>query len=88
MIGAFRLESQMLPGNGKFQRTGLGSDREAKEATDTAFNFLKANCRRISGNISITTNDFIINYQDLQGLGITSNLALPSFGGDVLNCFR
>ena len=78
MIGAFRLESQMLPGNGKYQRTGLGSDREAKEATDTAFNFLKANCRRISGNISITTNDFIINYQDLQGLGITSNLALPS----------
>lgn len=78
MIGAFRLESQMLPGNGKFQRTGLSSDREAKEATDTAFNFLKANCRRISGNISITTNDFIINYQDLQGLGITSNLALPS----------
>ena len=78
MIGVFRLESQMLPGNGKFQRTGLGSDREAKEATDTAFNFLKANCRRISGNISITTNDFIINYQDLQGLGLTSNLALPS----------
>lgn len=78
MIGAFRLESQMLPENGKFQRTGLGSDREAKEATDTAFNFLKANCRRISGNISITTNDFIINYQDLQGLGLTSNLALPS----------
>lgn len=78
MIGVFRLESQMLPGNGKFQRTGLGSDREAKEATNTAFNFLKANCRRISGNISITTNDFIINYQDLQGLGITSNLALPS----------
>lgn len=78
MIGAFRLESQMLPGNGKFQRTGLGSDREAKEATDTAFNFLKVNCRRISGNISITTNDFIINYQDLQGLGLTSNLALPS----------
>ena len=78
MIGAFRLESQMLPGNGKFQRTGVGSDRAAKEATDTAFNFLKANCRRISGNISITTNDFIINYQDLQGLGLTSNLALPS----------
>lgn len=78
MIGAFRLESQMLPENGKFQRTGLGSDREAKEATDTAFNLLKANCRRISGNISITTNDFIINYQDLQGLGLTSNLALPS----------
>ncbi len=43
MIGVFRLESQMLPGNGKFERTGLGSDREVKEATNTAFNFLKAN---------------------------------------------
>ena len=26
MIGVFRLESQMLPGNGKFERTGLGSE--------------------------------------------------------------
>ena len=38
MIGVFRLESQMLPGNGKFERTGLGSEREAREATNTAFN--------------------------------------------------
>lgn len=30
MIGVFRLESQMLPGNGKFDRTGLGSDRDAE----------------------------------------------------------
>ena len=43
MLGVFRLESQMLPGNGKFERTGIGSDRDAKESTNTAFNFLKAN---------------------------------------------
>ena len=43
MIGVFRLESQMLPGNGKFERTGLASDQKAKEATNTAFNYLKAN---------------------------------------------
>lgn len=78
MIGVFRLESQMLPGNGKFQRTGLTSDRGAKEATDTAFNYLKANAKRISGGISTTTKDYIINYQDLQGIGITEQLALPS----------
>ena len=78
MIGLFRLESQMLPGNGKFERTGLGADREAKEATNTAFNFLKANSNRISGSISTTTKDYIINYQDLQGIGITGKLALPT----------
>ena len=58
MIGLFRLESQMLPGNGKFERTGLGADRDAKEATNTAFNFLKANSNRISGSISTTTKDY------------------------------
>lgn len=78
MIGVFRLESQMLPGNGKFERTGLGSDREAKEATNTAFNFLKANANRISGTISTITKDYIINYQDLQGIGMTGKLALPT----------
>ena len=78
MIGVFRLESQMLPGNGKFDRTGLGSDRDAKEATDTAFKYLKANGSRISGTLSTTMRDYIINYQDLQGIGMTSKLALPT----------
>lgn len=78
MIGVFRLESQMLAGNGKFDRTGLGSDRECKEAVDTAFNFLKANGNRISGSLGALNKDFIINYQDLQGLGMTKVLALPT----------
>ena len=78
MIGVFRLESQMLPGNGKFERTGLGSDRDCKESTNTAFNFLKANGHRISSGISTTMRDYIINYQDLQGIGMTGKLALPT----------
>ena len=78
MIGAFRLESQMLPGNGKFDKTGLGTERGAKEATDTAFNFLRANARRISGNISTTEKNYVVNYQDLQGIGMTDRLALPT----------
>ena len=78
MIGVFRLESQMLPGSGKFERTGIGSDRDAKEATNTAFNSLKANGGRISSSISTSTKDYIINYQDLQGIGMTGKLALPT----------
>ena len=78
MIGVFRLESQMLPGNGKFDRTGLGSDRDCREATNTAYNYLKANGGHISGSISVATKDYVINYQDLQGLGMTSTLALPT----------
>lgn len=78
MIGVFRLESQMLPGNGKFERTGIGTDRDAKEATNAAFNFLKANGNRISGNISTVTRDYVIHYQDLQGIGMTGKLAMPT----------
>ena len=78
MIGVYRLETQMLPGNGKFERTGLGTDRDAKEATNTAFNFLKASGGHISNSISTTTKDYIVNYQDLNGVGITKFLTLPS----------
>ena len=78
MLGVFRLESEMMPGSGKFNPTGLESDRRNKEAVMTAFNYLKANSNSISGNISTTTKDYIINYQDLQGIGMTSRLALPT----------
>lgn len=78
MLGAFRLETQMLPGGGKLTLTGIGSERESKEAANTAFNFLKANGKRISNGISTTQKDYLINYQDMQGIGMTPTLALPS----------
>lgn len=52
MIGLFRLETQMLSGTGKFDRTGIGSDRECRESSSIAFNFLKANSNRISQSIN------------------------------------
>jgi ATP-dependent Lon protease len=78
MIGVFRLETQTLPGGGRFERTGLGSDRDAREATNTAFNYLKASGDTISRSISTTTKDYIINYQDLNGIGMTKYLTLPT----------
>ena len=53
-------------------------DRDARESSSAAFSFLKANGNRISGNISTTTKDYIINYQDLQGIGMTGKLAMPT----------
>ena len=47
-------------------------------SNEPVFNFLKANSNRISGSISTTSKDYIINYQDLQGIGMTKNLALPT----------
>ena len=71
MIGCYRLETQMMPVNGKLTCTGIGSGKEPMD-------YLKANGNAISGNISTTTKDYIINYQDMLGLGMTGNLALPT----------
>ena len=78
IIGVFCLESQMLPGNGKFEKKGFSLDQHSKSAADTAYSYLKANGNAISQSISTTTKDYIIDYQDLQGIGMTKNLALST----------
>lgn len=78
MIGLFRLESQILPGTGKLTCNGIGAEREARESTQNAFNYLKANSNHISQSISTTNKDYIIQYQDLQGIGMTNKLSLST----------
>lgn len=78
ILGVFKLETQMISGTGKFERTGLGSNSKAKEAVDNAFKYLKANSKNISGNISTTTKDYLVHVQDLNGIGMTANLTLPT----------
>ena len=78
MIGVFKIETEMVTGSGKFERTGIGSDREAKESIDTAYRYLKANSKNISGTISTATKDYLMHVQDLNGIGITNQLTLAS----------
>lgn len=79
MIGVYKIETQVVSGSGKFEKTGLGSDREAKEAIETAFRFFKANSKKISGTISTTTKDYLMHVVDINGVGMTSELSLAAF---------
>ena len=76
MIGVFRLESQMLPGNGKFDRTGLGSDRECREASNTAFNFLKANGNRIRLPTLIAISSIALLRPAVSGLAVLGEISI------------
>ena len=78
MLGVYKIEMQMTAGAGKFERTGIGSDIRAKEAVDSAYSYLKANAKNISHSISLTTRDYLLHIQDLNGVGMTSHLTLPS----------
>lgn len=77
-LGTYKLETQMTSGNGKFERTGINSDSGAKEAMDSAYRYLKANSRSVSQSISLTTKDYVVHVQDLNGIGMTKTLSLPT----------
>jgi ATP-dependent Lon protease len=79
MIGAYKIEVQVVSGSGKFEKTGLGAYREAKEAIDTAFRFFKANSKSISRSITTTNKDYLMHVVDIHGVGLTSELALAAF---------
>ena len=78
MIGVYKLEVEVVGGTGKFEKTGLGYDREAKESIETAFRYFKANSRSISASISTTNKDYLMHIQDVNGVGMTSSLSLAA----------
>lgn len=79
MIGAYKVETEVISGSGKFEKTGLASDREAKESIETAFRYFRANSKNVSGTISTTTKDYLMHVQDIHGVGLTGELALTAF---------
>ena len=81
MIGPYKIETEVINGNGKFEKTGLGSDRQIKETIDTAFKYFKVNSKNISGSISVTARDYMMHIQDISGIGMSSELSLAALVG-------
>ncbi len=81
MIGVYKLENQVVSGTGKFDKSGVGSSREARESLDTAFRFFTANSKAISNTISTKTKDYLMHISDLQGIGLTDELAIAELIG-------
>ncbi len=78
-IGVYKIELQVVNGNGKFDRSGLNSNSQAKEAANTAVNYFKANAKSISQMIKVKEKDYFLHIQDLYGVGMTSDIALAYF---------
>ena len=81
MIGVYKLENQVVSGTGKFDKSGVGSSRETKESLDTAFRFFTANSKSVSNSISTKTKDYLMHITDLQGIGLTPELAIAELIG-------
>lgn len=81
MIGVYKLENEVVSGTGKFDKSGIGSHRGAKESLDTAFRYFAANNKSISHTISTKTKDYLMHISDLQGIGLTSELGVAELIG-------
>ena len=79
MIGTFKIEVESTSGHGKFAISGIGTDRETKEALNTAFNYFKANKKSISASIQVDNVDYLLHIEDLQGVGASKDISLASF---------
>jgi ATP-dependent Lon protease len=79
IIGAFKLESQVVPGNGKLTRTGVANTAKIKDSANIALNYFKAIAQRISSNIYPNNYDFLLQLLDLQGVGIPQESGLALF---------
>ena len=79
LIGTFKIEVESPSGNGKFEASGVGSDRDTKEALKTAFNYFKANKKSISSSIQTDTLDYLLHIEDLQGIGSSKDISLASY---------
>lgn len=78
-IGTYKIEVESPMGHGKFDITGINSDRQTREALNTAFNYFKANKNSISSSINIDTIDYLLHVEDIQGVGPSKDISLASY---------
>lgn len=81
MIGVYKLENQVVSGTGKFDKAGIGSNRDVRESLDTAFRYFTANSKSVSSSISTKTKDYLMHLTDLQGIGLTAQVAIAELIG-------
>ena len=75
MLGLYRLENEVVAGNGKFTKVG-STVKSTNDSIANAINFFKANSQHISSMINMTNTDFMMDIRDLQGQGPAEDLSL------------
>jgi ATP-dependent Lon protease len=83
MKGVYKLENSISAGNGKFTKTGVGNSKEAKESIDIAYRYFVSNHNSFSSSISIKNNNYLMQISDLQGYGLSGELAIGELVGLV-----
>ena len=79
MLGLYRIELQIIGGNGKLSLSGFGSSQNAKEPVKVAFDYFKANVSRVSGLAKAIDHDYHLHLVELHNTGPANALTLAGF---------
>lgn len=77
-MGLYRLETQMMAGNGKHSVSGLGSNTAAKEAVRVGFDYFKGNLSRITATAKFSDHEFHLHAVELHNSGPSTQTSLAS----------
>ncbi|MCK6622786.1 MAG: protease Lon-related BREX system protein BrxL [Calditrichaceae bacterium] len=77
--GLFKLELQIMTGNGKFSHTGFGGGKAIRDELKEAVNYFKANLSKVSQNARYSDHDFHLKATDLNGIGDVQGIELAIF---------
>ena len=78
-LGLYRLETQVMAGNGALKMSGFGSSNIAKEGIKVGFDFFKANSSHVSASIKPGDHDYHLHVVELHNTGPTTSMTLASF---------
>jgi len=79
LLGLYRIEMQVSQGNGKLSMSGMGSNQKAKEPVKIAFDYFKANIKRVSAAAKAQDHDYHLHVVELNNAGYATAMTLPSF---------
>lgn len=74
--GVYRIETQVMHGNGKFTPFGVNANGSAKESLRTALDYLKGNAQRLVGQSKIGESDIQLSVVELMNVGAPKVLTL------------
>jgi ATP-dependent Lon protease len=77
-LGLYRYETQMTPGSGKHNTSGLGSNTKAKEAVRVGFDYFKGNLQRISASAKFSDHEYHLHVVEHHHNGPSNSTSLAS----------
>jgi ATP-dependent Lon protease len=79
LLGLYRIETQITPGNGGLKVSGIGQNMAAKEGIKVGFDYFRANASRVSASIKPGEHDYHLHVVELHNSGPTTTMTLATF---------